>query len=515
MAGRAVLPGRLRRRLTIAFVLVAGVSAGLLAGGTGLLLRQSWLDASLREAAADARYQLVLAGQFLPLTEQRSTELLTSFEASGRHVLLVDGPARASHPAYAPVLSTRLRAVVADGRLGYQRSAPTERPRLLVIGGRIPGSTAELYVLTVEDDVATDLGQLRTALVAGWVFVVLLAAAVGHALARRTLEPVGRASRAARALTEGLLATRLPVRGRDEFSVWATTFNEMAEALESKIAALSAAQARERRFTADVAHELRTPVTALVAAASLLREHLDELPDDARPAARLLVGDVVRLRRLVEDLMEISRLDAGREQVAVGPVDALALLHGVVAARGWSPRVRVTGDPVTVRTDRRRLERVLANLVANAVEHGGGEITASVAGAGRLVVFEVTDQGPASRPSTCPACSTGSTRSTGPDPLRAVGSGWPSRGSTPSCSAARWACAAIRARAPGSGWSCPLTAPPVRTVTCRARTTAPTRDGLGLPLARRAVWDEPPGRAGRTGAGRGAPARRLRHSPLR
>ncbi|MBQ1013996.1 two-component sensor histidine kinase, partial [Micromonospora sp. M51] len=174
MAGRAVLPGRLRRRLTIAFVLVAGVSAGLLAGGTGLLLRQSWLDASLHEAAADARYQLVLAGQFLPLTEQRSTELLTSFEASGRHVVLVDGPARASHPAYAPVLGTRLRAVVADGRLGYQRSAPAERPRLLIIGGRIPGSTAELYVLTVEDGVAADLGQLRTALLAGWALVVLL-----------------------------------------------------------------------------------------------------------------------------------------------------------------------------------------------------------------------------------------------------------------------------------------------------------------------------------------------------
>ncbi|MET8311463.1 HAMP domain-containing sensor histidine kinase [Micromonospora sp. NPDC005173] len=394
MAGRAVPPGRLRRRLTIAFVLVAGVSAGLLAGGAGLLLRQSWLDASLHQAAADARYQLVLAGQFLPLTDQRSTELLTSFEGSGRHVVLVDGPARPSHSAYAPTLSTRLRATVADGQLGYQRSAPAERPRLLVVGGRIPGSTAELYVITVEDDIAADLGQLRNALLAGWVLVVLLAAGVGHALARRTLEPVSRASRAARALTEGLLATRLPVRGRDEFSDWAASFNEMAEALESKIAALSAAQARELRFTADVAHELRTPVTALVAAASLLREHLDQLPDDARPAARLLVGDVVRLRRLVEDLMEISRLDAGREQPSVEPVDAPALLRAIIGARGWSERVVVTADPVALHTDPRRLERVLANLVANAVEHGDGEIRATVAAAGPLVVFEVTDQGP-------------------------------------------------------------------------------------------------------------------------
>ncbi|TNH23033.1 HAMP domain-containing histidine kinase [Micromonospora orduensis] len=394
MAGRAVSPGRLRRRLTIAFVLVAGVSAGLLAGGTGLLLRQSWWDASLHQAAADARYQLVLAGQFLPLTEQRSTELLTSFEGSGRHVVLVDGSTRPSHPAYAPTLGGQLRTAVAAGHLGYQRSAPAHRPRLLVVGGRIPGSTAELYVLTDEDDVAADLDQLRTALLAGWVLVVLLAAGVGHALARRTLEPVGRASRAARALTEGLLATRLPVRGRDEFSDWAASFNEMAEALESKIAALSAAQARERRFTADVAHELRTPVTALVAAASLLGEHLDRLPDDARPAARLLVGDVVRLRRLVEDLMEISRLDAGQERPSIEPVDAPTLLRGIVAARGWTQRVLVSGDPVTVRTDARRLERVLANLVANAVEHGGGAITATVTGAGPLVVFEVTDEGP-------------------------------------------------------------------------------------------------------------------------
>jgi two-component system sensor histidine kinase MtrB len=394
MAGRAVPPGRLRRRLTIAFVLVAGVSAGLLAGGSWLLLREARFDASLHQAAADARYRLVLAGQFLPLTDERRGELLTSFEGSGRHVVLVDGGQHPSHPAYAPALGARLRASVAAGQLGYERSSPQARPRLLVVGGRIPGSTAELYVVTVEDGIAADLAQLRTALLAGWVLVVLLAAGVGHTLARRTLEPVGRASRAARALTEGLLDTRLPVRGRDEFSDWAASFNEMAEALAAKIEALSAAQARERRFTADVAHELRTPVTALVAAASLLRGHLDQLPGDARRAAELLVADVVRLRRLVEDLMEISRLDAGRERLAIATVDPTALLRAVVAARGWSDRVLVAGASAPLRTDPRRLERVLANLIANAVEHGGGEIRATVGGDGSRVVFEVTDRGP-------------------------------------------------------------------------------------------------------------------------
>lgn len=389
-----VVPGRLRRRLTVAFVLVAGVSAGLLAGGSYALLRQARFDASVQQAAADARYQLLLAGQFAPLTAERRADLLASFEGSGRHVILVDGEAYPSNPAYAPMLGAGLRATVAAGQLGYERTAPSARPRLLVVGGRVPGSTAELYVVTVEDDIADDLDQLRTALLAGWILVVLLAAAVGHTLARRTLDPVGRASRAARALTEGLLATRLPVCGRDEFSVWAASFNEMAEALQDRIEALSRAQARERRFTADVAHELRTPVTALVAAASLLADQLDTLPADARRAAELLVTDVVRLRRLVEELMEISRLDAGQEVLAVRPVDVPALLRSVVDARGWNDRVAVMGDPVRVHTDPRRLERVVANLVSNAVEHGGGEIRAVVRHDGPLVTVTVTDQGP-------------------------------------------------------------------------------------------------------------------------
>ncbi|WP_304598692.1 sensor histidine kinase [Micromonospora sicca] len=392
MAGR-VPPGRLRRRLVVAFVLVAGVSAGVLAGGSYLMLRQARFDGSLQRAAADARYQLVLAGQFLPLTDARRADLLASFEGNGRHVLLVAGDTAASNPRYAPTPGRDLRAAVAAGQLGYQRSPADARPHLLVVGGRIPGSTAELYVVTVEDDLADGLGQLRTALVVGWAAVLLLAAGVGNALARRTLEPVGRASRAARAVAEGLLDTRLPVRGRDEFSAWAASFNEMAEALETKIEALSRAQARERRFTADVAHELRTPVTALVAAASLLAEQLDALPADARRAAELLVTDVVRLRRLVEELMEISRLDAGREAVSARPVDVVALLGGIVHARGWTDRVTVAGDATPVDTDPRHLERVLANLVSNAVEHGGGAIRAEVWRTDGSVTVEVRDEG--------------------------------------------------------------------------------------------------------------------------
>jgi signal transduction histidine kinase len=118
--------------------------------------------------------------------------------------------------------------------------------------------------------------------VGGWLSVLLVAALIGNALARRTLGPVARASEAARLIADGRLDTRLPAGDGDEFGAWAAAFNEMADALEAKIAALSAAQARELRFTANVAHELGTPLTALVAAASLLSEQARHLPDEAR-----------------------------------------------------------------------------------------------------------------------------------------------------------------------------------------------------------------------------------------
>jgi len=382
MAAPRVAPGRVRRRLTVAFV-------------SYLTVRAAWFDESLAQGTVDARYQLVLARQFLPLDEEHTAGLLASFEGSGRHVVLVaDAGTAASHPAFATAPGPTLRAEVAAGRLAFQRVSTSDGSRLLVVGGRIPGSAAELYVMHAEDRIYADLDQLRAVLVAGSALVVLLAALIGHVLARRTLSPVGRAGAAARAVAEGLLATRLPVGARDEFGAWAESFNRMAEALQAKIAALSRAQARERRFTADVAHELRTPVTALVAAASMVGAHLDELPTAVRRPAELLVTDVVRLRRLVDELMEISRLDAGREDVTAQPVEVGALVDAILGSRGWSDRVAVTGTAPLVVTDPRRLERVLANVVANAVEHGGRDVQVVIAGTDQAVTVRVIDRGP-------------------------------------------------------------------------------------------------------------------------
>jgi two-component system sensor histidine kinase MtrB len=182
----------------------------------------------------------------------------------------------------------------------------------------------------------------------------------------------------------------------DEFGAWAASFNEMAAALEAKIDALSEARERERRFTSDVSHELRTPLAALVSEASLLRDHLDAMPPEARRPAELLVADVARLRRLVEELMEISRLDSGRESMATEPVDLAALVGAVVAAHASDGAVTVDAGPgpLVVESDRRRLERIVGNLVGNAIEHGGGRASVRVSADNVHAEVEVADDGP-------------------------------------------------------------------------------------------------------------------------
>jgi signal transduction histidine kinase len=391
---RRIRPGRLRRRLAIAFVLVAGISAGALALGSFLLVRDARLTDSLSRAKNAVTFQLKLAQSFEPLTEDSIDRLGDSFEQADQHIVLItSGNVVAPNPSFDPAIPSELQALVRSGELGYKRLT-FDRRHLLVVGGRIPSSTDELYFLFNEDRIDRDLTQLRDVLLIGWGAVLVLAGLVGSLLARRTLGPVAKASQAARSMAEGLLATRLAVEGKDEFGGWAESFNEMAEALEAKINALSEAQARERRFTSDVAHELRTPLTALVGEASLLREHLDRMPEESRRPAELLIQDVNRLRKLVDELMEISRFDAGRETVLAEPVDVGTLIEAIVRARGWDGRVHVEGDGSNLTTDRRRLERIVANLIGNAVEHAGAGVRVRVGSGGGRAYVEVIDSGP-------------------------------------------------------------------------------------------------------------------------
>jgi signal transduction histidine kinase len=376
----------LRRRLTLVLALAVGLSGIALAAGSYFLVRHNLLADSVDSSVVQTRRNLAVAPAYPDTSKlvdayKSRGDFLTVATRGGRTFLSSTSVSLRSVPG-------ALRAVVGRGELGYQRTT-VAGDHFLVTGAPAANRT-KLYFFFPENGLRHELSVLRNVLLGGVGILVVLAALAGALLARGVLRPVARASEAAHSLAEGLLETRLPVEGRDEFGAWAQSFNEMAAALEAKIGELQAAQARERRFTADVAHELRTPLTALLGEASLLADHLDRMPSEARRPAELLIADVARLRKLVEDLMEISRFDAGAESVHAEEVDVAALVRAAVRARGWDDRVRLEGDGLRVTSDPRRLERIVANLVDNALQHGGSSVSVRI---GENVI-EVADDGP-------------------------------------------------------------------------------------------------------------------------
>ncbi len=381
-------------------MLAVGVSAAALAAGSYFVVRHNLLADSVDSSLVQTRHNLEAARAY---RSAGTDALLQAYKSRGGFLAVVT---RRGHTFLSgPNVSLRevpagLRRIVDRGELGYERT--TVAGTHYLVTGAPEANDTQLYFLFSEESLRHELGVLRNILLAGLGILVLVAGFVGAVLARSTLRPVGRASDAARSLAEGLLETRLPVEGRDEFGAWAESFNEMAAALEEKISALSAAQARERRFTADVAHELRTPLAALVAEASLLAEHLGRMPPESRRPAELLIADVGRLRRLVEDLMEISRFDAGAESVRAETVDLASLAAATVRARGWDGRVRLDAEEAVVDSDPRRLERIVANLVGNALEHGGRGVAVRVSRDGVGAFVEVVDRGPGIAPEHLP-----------------------------------------------------------------------------------------------------------------
>jgi two-component system sensor histidine kinase MtrB len=294
-------------------------------------------------------------------------------------------------------VDARLREIVASGRLGWQWLDLEGEP-YLVVAGRRPPAGPNFYIYFPAGDVTGAVTRLGQALLIGGGGLVLLAAAAAGLIARRVLRPVAAASRAASAMAGGDLSARLPVETDDEFGAWAEQFNRMAASLESSVADLQEGRDRERRFVADVSHELRTPLTALVAEASLLQQHLHAMPPEAARLGELLSADTGRLRSLVEDLLEISRLDAGSDAGTPAEFDAAALAAAVAADR-FPGAVLDAPGPLPVRSDRRRLERILGNLLDNAARHGAGAgVTVSLWREGGDLVAVVADRGPGVAP---------------------------------------------------------------------------------------------------------------------
>lgn len=276
-------------------------------------------------------------------------------------------------------------------------------PRAELAGGAAPVLALGAYL---GDDVVLfefyDLGPMRQELASlqrTLVFIAVVVAAVGlvaallaaHAVQR----PVRRVAAAARRLGQGELDVRLAVRGRDELADLTRSFNTMAGRLGESIEELTAKDRQQRRFIADVTHDLRTPVAAMIAAVDSLAD-----PEVRASSARLLGTQSRRLARLVEDLLEISRFDAGVADLRPEPVDLRALLLDAISVSGG--QATVSGE-ATVTADPRRLHTIACNLLANAVQHGADPVTVTIDGTGPdQVVVRVADSGPGVPPDLAP-----------------------------------------------------------------------------------------------------------------
>ncbi len=229
---------------------------------------------------------------------------------------------------------------------------------------------------------------------------------VAIAASRPVLLPVRRLARAAQRMSGGDLSVRIQPRGRDELAQLVTSFNGMASALEDKVGELEQMEARARQFAGDVSHELRTPLTAMTAVTDILYEH-PGLTGDAATAARLVRQEVLHLNRLVEDLIEISRFDAGTAQLVTDDTDVATVVGRCLRARSWTDVSADVPAELTVPLDRRRFDIILANLVGNALRHGALPVTVTAGlqpdgqGGTRLTV-DVRDHGDGLPPTAIP-----------------------------------------------------------------------------------------------------------------
>jgi two-component system sensor histidine kinase MtrB len=252
------------------------------------------------------------------------------------------------------------------------------------------------------------VSALVTAIERAAVPAVCLAVLLALLVARGVLRPVRALRGATRRMASGHLDTRLTVQGSDELADLSRTFNETAAALERSVTELRQMEAQARRFVADVSHELRTPLAAMSAVTEVLDDEVAHLERGTAEAVQLISGETGRLVTLVNDLMEISRFDAGAAELALDEIDLAESVRRSLAARGWQEQVGAE-LPQALRAvvDPRRLDVVVANLVGNALRHGAAPVTVTLtayqeAGGEQWARLVVADSGPGIAPEALP-----------------------------------------------------------------------------------------------------------------
>jgi two-component system, OmpR family, sensor histidine kinase MtrB len=354
-------------------------------------------------------------------------QLQARSSVSNRYVVVVRTAARllGSEPYYALTwcgdsdqescvipaqLITQVTIEQRGGGESLLKSVPTRLQRAhssvpaLAVGA--PLGDYQLYYLFPLDQEQQTLQLLQRTLAAVGLALVLLLAAIASLVTRWVVIPLREAAQAAERLTGGHLEERMPVHGTDDLARLGTSFNQMARSLQDKIAELQELSKVQRQFVSDVSHELRTPLTTVRIAADVLFEAKGQLGEAEARSAELLQSQLERFEALLVDLLEISRYDANAATLETEQVDIRDLVLRAVAdsqqiaeRRGSAVELRLPGGPCIADVDGRRVERVLRNLIVNAVEHGEGkDILISAATDRYAVAIAVRDYGVGLRP---------------------------------------------------------------------------------------------------------------------
>lgn len=383
----------MRARVTLVFSLTV-LAAGLaLAVASYAVARNYLLDERVSSAESQALTNAKAVRDELRVPDGDLGRLITQLRTEGTGFAVLSVPPSESYSSdirfQEDVLPAALVGNVTFGTSGYQRTR-IDGDAYLVVGVHLAEFGASYFEAFPLRTTEATLAAVAAALAVGALVTALVAAGIGWWSYRRLLRPLSRVASAASEIASGGLDTRLMGESDPDLDRLVASFNEMADAVQARIE-------REARFASDVSHELRTPITALSAAVQVLDTRRDELPERSRQALDVVVSQVKRFDQMVMDLLELSRIDAGSTELHREEVELRPLVSRIAARYGYPDvPVSVGSDvPATVRVDKLRFERILANLLDNASQHGGGPtgILIGRPGPSRLAMA-VEDAGP-------------------------------------------------------------------------------------------------------------------------
>ncbi len=390
---------RLRARVTLFFALIALFAGLLLIAVTYGFARSNLLEERSATARQQAFDNAAAVADELDAAIVNPSRRIDPFVENLRTETGGFAALSSNVPGGPQTATTGLRSVadfpdqlvqrVGAGESGTQYTDIDGEP-YVAVGVYVPRHDAGYFEAFPAGNQNSTLTSLLTALALGGFGGLVLATLFGFSTSRRLLRPLSRVADAAEDIASGGLDTRLEGESDPDLDRLASSFNDMADAVQTRIE-------REARFASDVSHELRSPITALTAAVEVLDAKRCDIPERTQQAFDVVVSQVRRFDQMVIDLLELSRIDAGATDLNTETLDIVDLTHRV-AARFGSPDIEVDvqrGTPRELNVDKVRFERVLGNLIENANHHGGGALRVEVAPSrNRMLRFAVEDGGP-------------------------------------------------------------------------------------------------------------------------